>query len=173
MVQYLMETAAGRLKVQNSSEPLRLCKARREDAKARSKNAHGRKTKTHKLRSRLSPALTIQYYTGPYRACQARASHADTDGVIPAGDEGSRIADLCGRCSFRLHPTQGFALRQPRASVVRGRGGSRTTPIKAQPVARSRGRQAVPLQIGGVGLAYPRVATESCTPSLLDKPSLL
>jgi putative transposase len=44
---------------------------------------------------------------------------------------------------------------QPRASAVRRRGGSRTAPIKAQQVARSGGRQAVPLQLVGVGLALP------------------
>ena len=74
-VQCLVETAAGRLNVRYSGEPLGLYKARRADVTVSSASAHGMKTRFHKFRSRLIPALTIQDYTGPYLLCQAPAFH--------------------------------------------------------------------------------------------------
>jgi hypothetical protein len=55
------------------------------------------------------------------------------------------LAQLWALCSFRLHATRGFVLRQPRASSVRRTGGSRTAPTQQEaspPDNESDGRAA-------------------------------
>lgn len=63
----------GALNVRHSSEALGFCEARRADAAVFSTSTHGMRTRFHKFRSRLIPALTIGDYTGPFLACQGPA----------------------------------------------------------------------------------------------------